>query len=320
MLTNNSNNSNNEPLIRRIGKPISSFGLRNSVPTEDIGPIIKLHDGTLLFGAGGSIKQWCIDRKYCVQEFIGHNNIVVCLVQVNNDSFVSGSRDTTLKQWDLKNGLCLSSFLGHIDWVLCATKLQTTTTNISAALLASGSCDGTIRIWRMENQQCVRIINVNAVGVVRICTLQDGTIASLSRDKTVNIWNPSSGERVRILKGHTSIIDSMIELSNGILVTYSYDKVFKMWNKDNGTWTCIHTIDLISYPHINTMLKLKNGTFVTGSVAGSLTGWNQKGQEIFTCCSSAGIEVILELDNGCIATSTFYNVIEVWQVKMTASK
>lgn len=65
-------------------------------------------------------------------------------------------------------------------------------------LIASGNSDGTVTLWRMDNQQLARPpLTGHVKSVNTIAFNKDGTIlASGSADGTIILWNPATGERL----------------------------------------------------------------------------------------------------------------------------
>jgi WD40 repeat protein len=122
-----------------------------------------------------------------------------------------------------------SSPLGPVEPVLSSTPkcvaLTGHTKSVSSvafspdgALLASGSFDTTVRLWRVSDGATVRTLLGHSDLVRSVAFSPDGALlASGSRDKTLRLWRVVDGAPVRTLKGRT-------EWFNGIdNVTFSPD-------------------------------------------------------------------------------------------------
>ncbi len=69
----------------------------------------------------------------------------------------------------------------------------------------SGSADKTIKIWNVDNGECLKILNGHQEHVWRTIYSPDGKyVISGSLDKTIKIWNAESGKCLRTLEGHTN--------------------------------------------------------------------------------------------------------------------
>ena len=51
--------------------------------------------------------------------------------------------------------------------------------------VATGSEDGTIRIWNYYRGECIRILSGHSLAVFSILKLDDGTLVSASKDGTI---------------------------------------------------------------------------------------------------------------------------------------
>ncbi|MBW4654949.1 MAG: hypothetical protein KME20_18190 [Kaiparowitsia implicata GSE-PSE-MK54-09C] len=101
--------------------------------------------------------------------------------------------------------------------------------------LASGSQDGTIRVWRVATGDCVRIEAESPVWSVAFSP--DGqTLVSGHHDGTVGVWDIATRLRVRSLVGHTQQVRSVAFRPDGrIIASGSDDQSIRLWNWQTGT-------------------------------------------------------------------------------------
>jgi WD40 repeat protein len=72
------------------------------------------------------------------------------------------------------------------------------------SMIASGSGDKTIKLWRVSDGFLLRTLEGHTDSVSSVAFSPDGSmIASGSRDKTIKLWRVSDGELLRTLEGHT---------------------------------------------------------------------------------------------------------------------
>jgi WD40 repeat protein len=107
-------------------------------------------------------------------------------------------------------------------------------------LLASGSDDGTIKLWEVATGNLVRTLTGNDP-VGSIAFSPDGRfLAADSEDAgnyadNIQIWDVNTGQVVRTLTGHTSSVDSVAFSPDGrLLASGSADKTIKLWEVATG--------------------------------------------------------------------------------------
>src|SRR5690606_36794563 len=57
--------------------------------------------------------------RACLHTLRGHTSTVRCLKMADENTAISGSRDTTLRIWDIRTGLCRNVLVGHQSSVRC---------------------------------------------------------------------------------------------------------------------------------------------------------------------------------------------------------
>jgi len=121
-----------------------------------------------------------------------------------------------------------------------SSTLQVHTSVVSAlavlpdGLLASGSWDRTVRVWRPSTDVCEAVLKGHTDGVFVLTVLPDGRLASASWDKTVRVWRPSTGVCEAVLKGHTDGVFVLTVLPDGRHASGSWDRTVRVWRPSTG--------------------------------------------------------------------------------------
>jgi WD40 repeat protein len=104
-------------------------------------------------------------------------------------------------------------------------------------LLASGSHDGTIKLWEVASGSLVRTLTGHTSTVRSVAFSPDGRLlASGSADETIKLWDVASGREVRTLSGHTDRVWSVAFSPDGrLLASGSYDRTIKLWDVASGS-------------------------------------------------------------------------------------
>jgi WD40 repeat-containing protein SMU1 len=109
-------------------------------------------------------------------------------------------------------------------------------------MLASGSQDGKIKVWRIRTGQCLRRLErAHAKGVTSVTFSRDGTqILSSSFDTTARVHGLKSGKMLKEFRGHNSYVNCAIFSTDGSrVITASSDCTVKVW--DTKTTDCLQT-------------------------------------------------------------------------------
>ena len=132
------------------------------------------------------------------------------------------------------SGACVHTLLNHTREVMIVKQ-------VGDNLLASGSSDGTIRLWNVTTGRFLRTIgNHSTFGVNAIERVSERVLASASDDTTIRLWDMETGACVRTFYGHFNKVWSLRLMSGQRLASGSADRTIKIWDLENGE--CLRTI------------------------------------------------------------------------------
>jgi len=127
---------------------------------------------------------------------------------------------------------CLHTLSGHSDRV-CSVAFSP-----DGALLASGSDDGTIKLWDVESGQEVHTLGESNAGMWDVDFSLDGALlATGSVDQSVKLWDVASGQLLHTLAGHTSAVFSVAFAPDGAWLASGSARPelhIKLWDVESG--------------------------------------------------------------------------------------
>jgi len=112
--------------------------------------------------------------------------------------------------------------------------------------LASGAEDGSIRIWTLNNFQCVKELIHHKKAVNRLKFSPDGHfLASASWDNTIKLWDLQTFDEIATLTGHQDSVEVIdISMDSLLLASGSNDQTIRLW--DCKKMQTLHTFDNFS--------------------------------------------------------------------------
>jgi len=239
----------------------------------------------------------------------------------------------------------IATLLGHTSQVLSVSFSP------DGATLASGSNDGTVKLWNVEMETAIStppgshftsfspdgttlasalgngIVLWNVATGRTIATLEghtglltvsfspDGTtLASGSKDGTVKLWNVATGQTIATLEGHADWVTSVSFAPDGaILASGSGDGTVKLWNVATGQ--TIATLEGHTSWVTSVSFSPDGATLAFGSNDGTVKLWNvATGQAIATRSGHKdGVRSVSFSPNGTtLASGSYDKTVKLW--------
>ena len=197
-------------------------------------------DGKYIITAGSdsSIIIWNADRLTIYRTLTGLNARPNVAVVSPSDEFVlAGGKDNKVSMWDLSimPPVITKTYEGHKG------QIKSIDVSYDSKYMASGSADGTIRIWDLMSANLIYELKGHKKDVNSICYSPVGNIlASGGADGILILWNMDKGSMIISQAGHKGWIRDIVFSPDGkFIATCGDDKLINIWQvpdlKKTGT-------------------------------------------------------------------------------------
>ncbi|KAI8108418.1 hypothetical protein M9434_006444 [Picochlorum sp. BPE23] len=149
--------------------------------------------------------------------------------------FVTGSADGFIEVWDVWTGSLKSdlSYQASEKFMTHESSVLSVAISHDGQLLASGSKDGEIKVWKLQNGQCLRKFEAaHMEGVTSLMfSNEKNKILSSSFDGTIRIHGIKSGKLLKEFRGHESFVHSAVfSPDEQSILSTSADSSVCLWN------------------------------------------------------------------------------------------
>ena len=250
-------------------------------------------DGKILITSSKdrSVRVWDLTTMQACAVGLGHTEAVGCVAiskkltsYANNNVFaVSGAGDKILKRWsipirkfeaygapeDVREQITISA--GHS--VRAHDKdINTVAIAPNDSLIASGSQDHSIRLWKASDLSPVTTLSGHKRGVWKVTfSPVDRSLASASGDRTVRLWSLNDNSCLRTFQGHTASVLTVKFVNYGTqLISSASDGLINLWTIRTGD--CENTLDTHE-DKVWALANISNDYFVSGGSDAKLVLW-----------------------------------------------
>uniref|UniRef100_A0A667YSF9 Transducin beta like 3 n=1 Tax=Myripristis murdjan TaxID=586833 RepID=A0A667YSF9_9TELE len=152
----------------------------------------------------------------------------------DDEILVTASRALLLKQWDWRKAQCTRSWKA-----IHTVPVASMTFDPTSTLLATGGCDGTIKLWDVVKQYCTHNLKGSS-GVVHLVQFHPDIsllqLFSSSLDCGIRLWDLRSSQCVCVLQSHYSAVTSLaFSPDGGTMLSSGRDKICTVWNLKTRT-------------------------------------------------------------------------------------
>ncbi|KAJ3358546.1 hypothetical protein GGF32_000324 [Allomyces javanicus] len=184
---------------------------------------------TVASGSGdATVRVWDLDTATPKATLKAHTNWVLCVAwSPDGNTIASGGMDGLVCLWDARSAKGtatkpLAILKGHRDAVTCLA-WEPMHANAACSRLASGSRDGTVRIWDTKSRTTEFALAQHTKAITCVKWGGEGLIYTASRDCSIKTWSANDGKLVRTLAGHGHWVNTMALSSETLLRTGPYD-------------------------------------------------------------------------------------------------
>ena len=175
--------------------------------------------------------------------------------------------------------------------------------------LASGSDDGTVKLWNVAERETIGTLEGHADSVRTVAFSPDGrTLASGSWDGTVKLWNAATNDVIGTLR-HDHVTSVSYSPDGGVLASGSWDGTVKLWDVAKNS-----TIATLRHDQVTSVLYSPDGsTLATTSRDGTVKLWNvATNSTTATLQNSRGATLSYSPDGRTLTTASSDGTIKVW--------
>ncbi|PNW78780.1 hypothetical protein CHLRE_09g389912v5 [Chlamydomonas reinhardtii] len=149
--------------------------------------LLVLPGGEILSGSGDTtVKMWAPGGGPCIHTIKAHTDTVRGMCLVPGLGFATASHDMSIKVWDSTGGV-LAELVGHTAIVYCVAAVDAPAVAGGGVLLASGSEDNTVKLWR-PNGDCLQTIEHPGCIWALDFAADTGDMLSGCSDAVTRVW------------------------------------------------------------------------------------------------------------------------------------
>eukprot|EP00002_Diphylleia_rotans_P012904 TRINITY_DN2519_c0_g1_i3.p1 TRINITY_DN2519_c0_g1~~TRINITY_DN2519_c0_g1_i3.p1 ORF type:complete len:492 (-),score=97.84 TRINITY_DN2519_c0_g1_i3:711-2186(-) len=199
-----------------------------------------------------------------VRLLIGHEDIVRCVIQLDDHRIASASDDSMIMIWCSVSGEKLFRLSGHMRPVTCMIAMKPN-------LLITGSSDKTIRIWDTEAGKCLHTLPAHDGSVTCLMHLDHSRFISGGNDRKLFIWSTEGKRLGHIERQEEENLYCLLPICNNKVVTGSNSSLLLVYKTDTKSFDRLLAFHRES---VRCLLHMNDSVFISASLDGVICIWN----------------------------------------------
>lgn len=218
----------------------SIFTIDLDIKSEEVNICVFTRNGKhVVVGAQGNpVRIWEVETGRCVKTF-GSDSVSAWAATWSPDErhVFLGTRAGIVQMYEVETGHLLHVFEGHYGLMRCID----VSSNGSRILSGTAFRDTTVRLWDVNSESCLQIMEGHSDGVYDVAfgPTQRRALTG-SRDGTIRIWDLETGMCLQVFKRHSYHVHSVLWSKDERRVLSSSQDI-RLWDVEKGS--CIRVFD-----------------------------------------------------------------------------
>ncbi|MBI4750202.1 MAG: TIR domain-containing protein [Acidobacteria bacterium] len=243
---------------------------------------------------------------------LGHSNQVNAVAYSPDGNLIAVGSGNLVYLYQSQTGVLVQVLEGHQDWV------SSVAFGGGGERVASGSYDGTVRVWNVERGEVVQVLEGHQDWVSSVAFVVDGKrVVSGSNNGTVWVWDVERGKVMQVLEGHQSGVSSVAFGMNGKRVASgSYDKTVRVWDVERGE--VVQVLEGHQSGVSSVVFGMDGKRLASGSADRTVRVWDVERGEVVQVLEGhqSGVwSVAFGVDGKQVASGSSDKTVRVWDVE-----